>query len=175
MNSSLPEPDRQLSDPGVLLLDYLDYYRSVIGGKVEGMSDAELRVSLLPSGWSALELLKHLVHMERRWLRWGFSGERVAEPWGERGPTDRWHVGPDETATGLLAALHAGGEYTRAVVSGTPLSTVAAAGGRFADDGTARPTLGWILFHVLQEYARHAGHLDVVRELGDEGAGRRPR
>ncbi|KIF01402.1 Mini-circle protein, partial [Streptomyces sp. RSD-27] len=145
MNSSVPEPDRQLSDPGVLLLDYLDHYRSVVGGRVEGMSDAELRRSLLPSGWSALELLKHLVHMERRWLRWGFRGEPVPAPWGERGPADRWHAGPDETAAGLLAALHAEGEYTRAVASGTPLSTVAAAGGRFPDDGTPRPTLGWIL------------------------------
>ncbi|MBP0453244.1 DUF664 domain-containing protein [Kitasatospora sp. RG8] len=167
MNSSVPEPDRQLSDPSMLLLDYLDYYRSVIGAKIEGMSDAELRVSRLPSGWTLLELLKHLVHMEQRWLRWGFRAEQVAAPWGDRGPADRWHVGPQETAADLLAALHAGGEYTRAVASGTPLSTIAAAGGRFPDDGTPRPSLGWILFHVLQEYARHAGHLDIVRELTD--------
>ena len=43
--------------------------------------------------------------------------------------------------------------------------TIGASGGRFDDDD--RPTLNWILFHVLQEYARHAGHLDVVRELTD--------
>ncbi|MDH6580273.1 DinB family protein [Kitasatospora sp. MAP5-34] len=167
MTSSLPEPDQRLSDPSELLLDYLDYYRSVVNAKIEGMSDAELRVSRLPSGWTLLELLKHLVHMEQRWLRWGFRAEQVSAPWGDRGQADRWCVGPEETTAGLLAALHAGGEYTRAVVSGTPLSTVAAAGGRFPDDGTTRPTLGWILFHVLQEYARHAGHLDIVRELTD--------
>ncbi|MEU6239230.1 DUF664 domain-containing protein, partial [Kitasatospora sp. NPDC047058] len=75
MTSSLPEPDQQMSDPSELLLGYLDYYRSVIGAKVEGMSDTELRVSRLPSGWTLLELLKHLGHMEQRWLRWGFRAE----------------------------------------------------------------------------------------------------
>ncbi|WP_037602379.1 DinB family protein [Streptacidiphilus rugosus] len=172
MNSHLAEPEQQLSDSSALLLDYLDYYRSVIGAKIEGMSDAELRGSRLASGWSPIELLKHLVHMEQRWLRWGFRGEQVSAPWGDRGGSDdRWYVGPDEKAADLLAALHAGGEYTRAVVTGTPLSTVAAAGGRFPDDGTPRPSLGWILFHVLQEYARHAGHLDIVRELADGATG----
>ena len=43
-----------------------------------------------------------------------------------------------------------------------PLDTVAAIGGRFSDDP---PTLSWICFHVLQEYSRHVGHLDVVVEL----------
>ncbi|WP_042371456.1 DinB family protein [Streptacidiphilus neutrinimicus] len=167
MTSSLSEPDQQLSDSNALLLDYLDYYRSVVGARLEGLSEAELRVSGLPSGWSPLELLKHLVYMEQRWLRWGFLGEPVPAPWGDRGPEDRWHVGPEETLADLLTALHAGGAYTRTVASGVPLSTVAAAGGRFPDDGTPRPTLGWILFHVLQEYARHAGHLDIVRELTD--------
>ncbi|MFJ8623780.1 DinB family protein [Kitasatospora sp. NPDC093550] len=171
MTSSLPEPGQQISDPGTLLLEYLDHYRSVIGAKIAGLSDAELRTSRLPSGWTLLELLKHLVHMEQRWLRWGFLAEQVAAPWGDRGPQGRWYVGPQETAAELLAALHAGGETTRAVVSRTALSTVAAAGGRFPDDGTPRPTLAWILFHVLQEYARHAGHLDVVRELTDGATG----
>ncbi|MER5638086.1 DinB family protein [Kitasatospora sp. NPDC002227] len=167
----LPEPSMRLADPSELLLDYLDYYRSAVGAKVEGRSDAELRRALVPSGWSPLELLKHLVHMEQRWLRWGFLAEQVAAPWGDRGPADRWYVGPEESAAELLAALHAGGARTREIVTGTPLTTEAAVGGRFVDDGSARPTLGWILFHVLQEYARHAGHLDIVRELADGRTG----
>jgi hypothetical protein len=171
MTTHLPEPDRQLADPTELLLSYLDYYRSVVGAKIEGLSDPELRTARVPSGWSPLELLKHLVHMERRWLCWGFQGEPVDAPWGDRGSSGRWEVGPDETAADLVAALHAGGEHTRAVVTGTALSTAAAPGGRFPDDGSARPALGWILFHVLQEYARHAGHLDIVRELADGRTG----
>jgi hypothetical protein len=163
-------PAVELAEPKELLLGFLDYYRSVIAGKLEGLSEAELRSSRLPSGWTALELLKHLVHMEARWLRWGFMAERLPEPWGDEDESGRWHVGPEETAAELIDALYAGGARTRAIVAGAELADVAAVGGRFAD-GDRRPTLGWILFHVLQEYARHAGHLDVTRELLDGATG----
>ncbi|WP_328967068.1 DinB family protein [Streptomyces sp. NBC_00239] len=178
MRPTVSEPSRQLSDPGELLLGYLDFLRSAVTAKIAGMSEEDLRTSRLPSGWTPLELLKHLVHMERRWLRWGFLGEPVPEPFGDADATGRWHTGPDDTATDLTAALHAGGEQTRAVCAGLDLATPAATGGRFpagADDGTGAepaPTLGWILFHVLQEYARHAGHLDIARELTDGVVGK---
>ncbi|SOB82456.1 DinB family protein [Streptomyces sp. 1331.2] len=163
----MPAPSPRLSDPQDLLLGYLDHLRAMIAAKIAAMPEADLRTSLLPSGWSPLELLKHLVHMERRWLRWGFLGEPVPAPHGDKDASGRWHVGPDETAAELIAALHAGGEQTRAIVTGTPLATDSATGGRFPADGQAQPpTLGWILFHVLQEYARHSGHLDIVHELG---------
>src|SRR5918996_6267936 len=71
MRHAVDKPSREMSDPKELLLGFLDYYRSAIGRKVEGLSDSELRTSRLPSGWTPLELLKHLVFMEQRWLRWG--------------------------------------------------------------------------------------------------------
>jgi hypothetical protein len=58
------------------------YYRSVLIGKFEGVPDAELRASRLPSGWTPLEMLKHLVFMEQRWLRWGFRAEQLSDPTG---------------------------------------------------------------------------------------------
>jgi hypothetical protein len=165
-----PRPALELAYPKELLLGYLDYYRSVIARKLNGLTDAELRSSRLPSGWTPLELLKHLLHMEARWLRWGFVAEHLPEPWADEDESGRWHVGPEETATELLAALHAGGARTRAIAAGAELTDVAAVGGRFAD-GDRCPTLAWILFHVLQEYARHAGHLDITRELLDGATG----
>jgi hypothetical protein len=167
---ALPEPDRQLGDGKELLLGYLDYYRSAISRKVHGLRQADLRGTRLPSGWSPLELVKHLVYMERRWLEWGFSGRPVEDPWGDRGPDGRWAVDADESVADLIARLHAGGERTRQIVEAASLRDPAATGGRFGGDEPP-PTLGWILFHVLQEYARHAGHLDVVRELIDGSVG----
>lgn len=164
------EPDPTLSDPAELLLGYLDYYRSVIARKLAGLAEIDLRSSRLPSGWTPLELLKHLVYMEQRWLRWGFLAEQVPEPLGDRDRSGRWQVAPEETVTGLVAALHAGGERTRAIVAGAALDAPGAVGGRFAA-GDPRPSLAWILLHVLQEYARHAGHLDIVRELVDGSTG----
>ncbi|WP_329004999.1 DinB family protein [Kribbella sp. NBC_00709] len=165
------KPARALADTIELHLQYLDRYREIVETKLTGLSDAELRGSRLPSGWSPLELLKHLVFMERRWLRWGFTGEQVEHPWGDSNdnPDGPWALAADDSLESLLAQMHAGGESTRQIAGGVDPATIAAAGGRFGTDD--RPTLNWILFHVLQEYARHAGHLDVARELVDGATG----
>jgi uncharacterized damage-inducible protein DinB len=164
----LPEPPPSLSDPAELLAAYLDYYRSVVLRKLDGLSDAELRASALPSGWTPLELLKHLAWVELRWLQWGFAGEPVSEPWGDQGPDGRWLVGPQESAGAVRAFFLAQAERSRAITGAARLTDRAPPGDRFAGEP---PVLGWILFHVLQEYARHAGQLDVVRELADGSTG----
>lgn len=167
MSSDVLEPNGTLADPAELLAEYLDYYRAIILGKLEGVADADLRRSVLPSGWTPLELLKHLTYVERRWFQWGFAAERVDEPWADNGPDGRWHVGKDESVDDLVAAFRAQAEISRSVMGSAGLSDLAALGGRFEPGGAFRPTLAWTMFHVLQEYARHAGHLDVARELVD--------
>ena len=160
------EPPDSVSDPAALLAGYLDYYRSVVLRKLDGMSEQELRSSRLPSGWTPLELLKHLAYVELRWLRWGFAAEDVEDPWADQGPDDRWHVGEAETADEVRGFFLAKCESSRQIAAAARLSDTARVGGRF-DNPDRPPTLSWILFHVLQEYARHAGQLDVVRELSD--------
>jgi hypothetical protein len=152
-----------------LLGAYLDYYRATVLDRLDGLTDAQLRRSRLPSGWSPLELLHHLAWVERRWFAWGLAAEPEPRPWGDRGPDDRWHVPADLSADGVRDLFRAACERSRALTAGVPLERRAAAGGRFpaAEDA---PTLGWIMCHVLQEYARHAGHLDIVRELLDATA-----
>jgi uncharacterized damage-inducible protein DinB len=163
-------PPVELADPKALLLGYLDFYRSVIARKVDGLTEAQLRGSRLPSGWTPLELLNHLAHMEARWMRWGFAAEQLPDPWADEDASGRWRTGPEQTAAELLAAMDAGGARTRAIAAGAELNDLATVGGRFAE-GDRRPTLAWVLFHVLQEYARHAGHLDIARELLDGTTG----
>ncbi|CAM3587589.1 DinB family protein [Isoptericola cucumis] len=168
------EPRLDSADPLAQFAAYLDYYRGAVARKLEGMTEDQLRTSLVPSGWAPLEMLTHLVHMERRWFVWGFLGEQVADPWGDHtggDPTGPWRVPGDVGLGALVDALHAGGARTREVLATHDLAERGAVGGRFADDGTPPPTLAWICFHVLQEYARHAGHLDVVRELADGATG----
>lgn len=160
----LPEPG-PTSDLKARFLEYLDFYRAAVSAKIEGLAGPDLRTSRLPSGWSPVELVKHLTFMERRWLVWGFLGEPVDEPWGDQ-RDGRWHVASSERLADLLSALHDGGRRTRAIVESSALDDIAAPGGRFGPDRPP-PTLASILFHVLQEYARHAGHLDIARELAD--------
>ena len=105
MSTVLHKPGRELDDPKELLLGFLDYYRSVIIRKIDGLTDAELRASRLPSGWTPLRLLKHLAYMERRWLCWGFRAEQLPDPGGDENQAGRWHAGSGDTAASLIAAL----------------------------------------------------------------------
>jgi len=153
-----------------LLLDYLAFYRGVVAAKARGCAPSALRGSQLPSGWTPAGLITHLTFMERRWLQWGFEGEAVSEPWGDRAPDGRgWRTPPDDLDT-LLERLDEVATRTRVIVEAHDLSDRARPGGRFPTPEEC-PQLHWILLHVLQEYARHAGHLDIVRELEDGATG----
>jgi len=149
---------------------YLDWMREEIATAVLALDETERRTTRLPSGWSPIELLSHVLHMEQRWFVWGFLGEPVDDPWGdwtvdepwESGAEGRWVVAEDTTVEQLAERLRAVGERTRSVLRDFPPDATASPGGRFADDP---PSLEWICFHVLTEYARHAGHLDIAVEL----------
>ena len=163
-----PSPTEPQPNRAEVLLGYLDYFRSVVLDKLGGLSEADLRSSRLPSGWTPLELLKHLTYVERRWLVWGFLGQDVADPWGDS-ENDRWSVGADETLVGLNEGLTNQAAVTRSVVEAHDLSEVGEPGERW--DGAPPATLERILLHLVQEYARHTGHLDIVRELIDGRVG----
>ncbi len=78
-----PEPRPDTGDPSTLFARYLDWYRETVIAKVAALDAVDRRTSRLPSGWTPLEMLTHLAHMERRWLVWGFLGEDVEDPWGD--------------------------------------------------------------------------------------------
>jgi len=168
MSLPFPSPTEPVVSRTEVFLGYLDYFRSVLVSKLDGLPDGELRASRLPSGWTPIELLKHLTYVELRWLEWGFEGRNVVEPWGDN-RDDRWYVAPGETLDERLTALHAQAARSRAVVEAHDLSEIGQPGDRW--DGDDPATLERILFHLLQEYARHVGHLDIVRELADGTVG----
>jgi uncharacterized damage-inducible protein DinB len=163
-----PEPTTSADSRAEVFLRYLGYFRSRLAGKLESLPPAELRSSRLPSGWTPLELLKHLRHVERRWLEWGFQGRDIKDPWADR-RDDRWYVGPEETLDSLLAELREQAERSRAIIDSHDLADAGQPGDRW--DGADPATLERVLFHLLQEYARHVGHLDIVAELATGAAG----
>jgi uncharacterized damage-inducible protein DinB len=163
-----PSPTVPVDSRAEVLLGYLDYFRSVLVDKLSGLTDQDLRHSRLPSGWAPIELLKHLTFVERRWLEWGFEGAAVADPWGDS-RDGRWYVGAEERLDDLVSALHDQAMRSRTVVERHDLAEVGQPGERW--DGDDPATLERILLHLLQEYARHVGHLDIVRELVDGRVG----
>jgi uncharacterized damage-inducible protein DinB len=162
MSPPFPEPTRPADSRTQVFVDYLDYFRAQAVSKVEELPEAELRQSRLPSGWTPLQLVKHLTFVELRWLEWGFEGRQVTDAWGDR-KLGRWYVAKDETRDQVLSALRAQGERSRAVITQNDLADLGRPGPRW--DGADPPTLERILLHLVQEYARHLGHLDVVVEL----------
>lgn len=161
----LDGPGVGVSDPHELLLGYLDWYRDALMRKLAGLSDAQLRTPVEPLGWSPLGMVRHLGWVERRWMRWGFAAEDVlAYPPG--GDEAEWTVPADESTDSVMAAYRDEVRRSRSLAAGTGLSEPSRVGGRFETPELA-PPLGRILFHLLQEYARHLGQLDVARELID--------
>jgi len=164
MSVPFPEPSTAVASRAEVFLGYLDYFRSRLVAKLESLPGEELRRSRLPSGWTPIELLKHLAYVELRWLEWGFEGRDVADPWADVA-AGRWYVPAGESLEDLVAELHAQAARTRAVVQSHDLADIGQPGERW--DGADPPALERILFHLLQEYARHVGHLDIVSELAE--------
>jgi hypothetical protein len=158
------EPEHGLGGEADHFIAFLAYYRSTVVEKARSLPDAELRRPLVPSGWTPLELVQHLAFMERRWFVWGFLGEDLPDPWGDsQGSSEAaWLVPSSVSLDDVVARLTEQAVRTDAVLSSTPLEQVAATTGRFRSDP---PDLRHVCFHVLQEYARHAGHLDIAVEL----------
>jgi uncharacterized damage-inducible protein DinB len=170
MSTSIPfpEPTTPAGSRAEVFGRYLDYFRDRLAAKLRELPDGESRRSRLPSGWTPIELLKHLTYVELRWLEWGFEGRAVADPWGDR-RDDRWYVASEETLDGLLVKLAEQGERSRAVIEHHDLDEIGQPGERW--DGEPPATLERVLFHLLQEYARHLGHLDIVGELAGTQTG----
>jgi uncharacterized damage-inducible protein DinB len=168
MTVPFPEPTVPAGSRAEVFLRYLDYFRDQLAFKLRALPAEELASSRLASGWTPLELVKHLTYVELRWLEWGFEGRAVPDPWGDL-RDDLWYVAPDETLDVLLAALAAQAERSAAVVTAHDLDEPGQPGDRWENDQPA--TLERVLFHLLQEYARHVGHLDIVCEIADGPAG----
>jgi uncharacterized damage-inducible protein DinB len=159
--TSLDEPAADTADPAELFASYLTFYRQAAIDKVTALSPEDRRVSRVDSGWTPVELLNHLAFMERRWFVWGFLGEAVEQPWGDSAER-RWHLDESVAAEEVAERLQKVGARTTEILRTRSLDETGSTGGRF---GEHPPSLAWICFHVLQEYARHVGHLDIVVEL----------
>ena len=168
MSIPFPSPTLPVGSRAEVFLGYLDYFRAVLLDKVGDLPETELRHSRLPSGWTPIELGKHLTHVERRWGGWGIQGRDVGDPWAAH-RDGRWYVAPDEPIGDVVEALRTQAAATNEVVRAHDLAEAGQPGERWDDAEPA--TLERVLFHLVQEYARHAGHIDVVRELIDGRVG----
>jgi uncharacterized damage-inducible protein DinB len=142
------------SDERELFLRWLGYLRGAITRKIEGLSDEDARRR--PDGKliSLLGIVNHLTHVEWRWIEGGMLGRAVSRSEEEFSP------GPELTVAAALVAYRARSAATDAVVRSFPSLTAPCTRGNDTD-------LRWVLLHLINETARHAGHADATRELLD--------
>jgi uncharacterized damage-inducible protein DinB len=163
-------PDTRVDPPPAasereLLISFLDLYRETILVKVRGLTEDHLRRRLVPSPTTLLGIVKHLGYVERSWFRMRFNGENLPVPWTEQDPDADFRIEPDETAESVLAFYRDQVERARAIVATAQL------GDRVKGQAKQPYTLRWILMHMIEETARHAGHADILREQTDGATG----
>jgi uncharacterized damage-inducible protein DinB len=143
----------------------LDRHRDAVLWKLEGLGDDDLRRPMVPSGTSLLGLVKHLAAVEYGWFCDTFGREAEPLPFDDDDPDADLRVRPEETTEDILAF------YGRARAA----ADQAIAELDVEDTGTAwfgeAVTMRWVLIHMIEETARHAGHVDILRELIDGMAG----
>jgi hemoglobin len=142
---------------------FLDHYRTVLLDKVRGVDEESLRRAASPSGTSLLSIVKRLTYVERWWFAAVFDGQAVEFPWSRADPDAFRRVESWETAAEIVAMYRAEAQRSRTITASAKLDDVARATG---EDGH-RPTLRWVLLHVLEQTARHCGQADILREVID--------
>ncbi|MGW0625639.1 DinB family protein [Streptomyces sp. NPDC002758] len=146
----------------------LDRHRDAVLWKLEGLDDEQLRRPMTPSGTNLLGLVKHLGSVEYGWFVGSFGGE-VEPLWFDPYKGEDMSVGPDETTEQIVSFYGRARAAADRTITGHPLDAL----GR-PDWRDTSVSLRWVLVHMLEETARHAGHMDIVRELIDGVTGDRP-
>jgi uncharacterized damage-inducible protein DinB len=154
------QPPRLDRDERETLQALLQYQRDSLVRKVAGVDEEAARRELVGSGTTLLWLLKHMARAETVWILHRFAGEDLA-------PQDD-AVGPEDTMAAAVYTYAATWPVVDAIVSAAPNLDEPCR--RVGDDTSVN--LRWVLMHLLEETARHAGHADILRELIDGQTGR---
>jgi uncharacterized damage-inducible protein DinB len=169
-----PEPPLAADEAGTLL-GFLEFQRATLAWKCAGLDAAGLRATTAASTMTLGGLLKHLALVEDHWFSRSLHGRDHRPPWDAVDwDADRdweWHSAAEDSPEQLLAL------WQDAVARSRSLTAQALADGglerlarRAWPDGRA-PSLRWILCHMIEEYARHNGHADLIRESVDGRTG----
>lgn len=154
------KPPRLVAGERETVLALLQYQRESFVKKVTGIDEASARQPQVASGTSLLWLVKHMARAESLWLLQRFAGQEAA-------------IEDDRLASGDLVES-AVAEYQQTWLRSDAVVAAAESLDELClDTGDETPVnLRWVLMHLLEETARHAGHADILREMADGETGR---
>jgi uncharacterized damage-inducible protein DinB len=158
------------------LVGFLNYFRDTIRRKTEGLTQEQLAIALPPSTMTLGGLMKHLAAVDFSWFSEDFLGEEMMPPFDavdwDDDPDWEWRTAADDSPEALRKL------YDDHVAASDRILAAALAEGGFdqLSVGTSRRTgehysLRWIVLHLIEEYARHCGHADLIRESIDGSTG----
>ncbi|WP_433531932.1 DinB family protein [Micromonospora sp. CA-263727] len=157
-------PEPYIGDERTMLDGWLDYHRQTLLLKCAGLTAEQLKTaSVEPSGLTLLGLVRHMAEVEAWWFRENFRGERVAYAYFTKEDPDADFDARDADAEADFATFHQQVELARAAVAGRSLDET------FTEVRPKQRTfnLRWVYVHMIEEYARHNGHADLLRERID--------
>jgi hypothetical protein len=148
-----------------MLESMLDFYRATVVTKVAGLSDAQaFTAAVPPSTLTPATVVKHLTGTERFWFSIDFADLDVPWPWPEDDLHGNFRIDPGDTLSAVVADYVEECASSRRAIAGADL-----------DDPARGPdmdfTLRFAILHMIEETARHCGHLDLLREVTDGTVG----
>ncbi|MFI1422514.1 DinB family protein [Streptomyces sp. NPDC020731] len=169
MTTERSEPANN-ADERTMLEGWLDYHRRTLAWKCEGLTDDQLRTaSVPPSELSLMGLVRHMAEVERGWFRQVLAGEDAGSLYfSEADPDGEFHLTDADTWQEAYGTWQAEIDTARRNAAGFALDDLSRGRSRH----TGKPfSLRWIYTHMIEEYARHNGHADLLRERVDGATG----
>lgn len=158
-------------DEKEMLQAFLDSNRQVMIWKSAEMSDEAARTAPFGSDTSMIGLLQHLAIVERSWLQSFFDGQEVDYGYDFDEDQDaEWHLSGSETLADAVTKYESAITDANAIIDGADLDDLSSKEGREGGQYSMR----WIMVHMIEETARHAGHADILREHVDGTVGYMP-
>ena len=156
--------DRYIDEKTILTYS-LDRHRAAVRWKLEGLDDEQLRRPMVPSGTSMLGLVKHLAAVEYGWFCETFGRDMEPMPFDEDDPEAELRIEPGQTTADIVAF------YDRACAAADAVTAELDLGAQGKSWSGNTVSMRWVFVHMIEETARHAGHLDILRELLDGTTG----
>jgi len=169
-----PEPPYS-ADEASTLIGFLEWQRATLEWKTRGLDETGLRATTAKSTMTLAGILKHMAWVEDHWFSHVLLGRERAEPWrsvdSSVTPDWEWTSATSDSADAVRETWASSCSASRACVD-----EALTRGGldQLASGATSsgdRPSLRWILVHMIEEYARHNGHADLLREAVDGQVG----
>jgi uncharacterized damage-inducible protein DinB len=169
-----PEPPLAANETDTLR-GFLDFHRATFAWKCAGLDSAGLQSTVASSSMTLGGMMKHLALVEESWFGERLRDQESLPPWSavdwESDPNWEWRTAADDTPEQLRAQWDKSVAYANAMIDDALRDGgVDQLAQRKWPDGRA-PSLRWIFCHMIEEYARHNGHADLIREAIDGETG----